>query len=521
MRIAKFIGPSILAPRLTNDGVASRAWNARLTDGTLRAMRVPLEIGTCDGRPSALLPNAPCLPHGYTPIGLVPDGSSGIVVRDGALYYHESGLPVMIPRPPAPVVVGGLSTTQEVGRLMSFRVTRVGPDGNESLPSEPSPPVYIDPAKTVRLSTSGYVRVYAAHATSLDGELAPGQVQADWLLVGEFASAVSFAVKPETWPLVADGELPDEWCQPEGLLGVARLDSGHFVVWSDSALYISERHLEYAFPIRGQVAIESTPVSVVPIQNAPAATVITRDQTFLLSVAQQENGPPTPTLTPYTMTHGLYGGPETIGRTPLGVVYPSRMGLISVTGDPQVGYQLLTRNAIQPEQWETERPNAGTWHNGMYVSDKWVLDVSDQQHGANELAPLMPHTFGGEDFVSTAGGRLLFRRNGVWYAWGEGDGYAAAEFESRTYVAKGPIVLTCVKVAGRNIGGVEVALVDEAGDVLWRTVLSDSDENRPINFRPVRLRAARIRLRLPASDREISIWDVHFAGNRYALSRTQ
>jgi hypothetical protein len=518
MRITRFSGrtPAISARHL-QPGAAVLAENTRTTDGTLRAMREPLALGACSGEyvladSGDYICGKPC-----SVADLSGCGAGRIGVVGGALTFLGSGNPVV---PPQPAMPGILSPIPDTGVLTSFRIANITPEGGVSMPSLNTSLVNAAVGKPVRLNTSGNVRVYALLPASIDGRLPEqGEAAAQWVVVGDFTGRAVFDFTPDSWALSDDAQA-DEQCAPVGVQCVTRDELGHYYAWSKTEVWISDRNSATIWPQRGHVTLEHNIVHAVPMYDM--LLVATTGVPFVIRPNPTNDGSLNPLAVPYTAHHGVVGGANVVSRSPLGMVYPSRMGMMVVTGQAPSGYQLITRDVINAEEWSRDwLPLAVGEHHGSVVTDKWVLDIRDNQHGANVLNSFYTHTFPVDRLQSLPDGRLIVFSAGQAFEWQGGD-YARAVYESETIVEQGHRVFTAGKVVGTRLNGVKMSIIDADDDTVVDTVtLTNGDNNVPFRITPYRGMHYRVRVVIPASAEEIVISEIHVGPDINDLTRPE
>jgi hypothetical protein len=518
MRITRFSGLTPAnSPRHGTGGGAVIAINTRTTDGSLRAIRRPKKISDCTknlilgdtgdyvcGDMCSISTNSSC-------------GAGRILVADGRLVNAADNTPIIPTAPPKPVIRSATSTGEV---LTAFRVANISSIGAVSPPSPVTDIVNIDYGQVVRLGTTGNVRVYALLPATLDGRVPEnGEPAAQWAVVGDFAGPASFEFAPETWD-ISDDTPADEQCAPVGVLCLTRDELGHYYAWSKSEVWISDRNSPEVWPTRGHITLEHNIVHAIAVYDM--LLVLTDGKPFVVRPNPNNEGALNPIAIPYSAHHAVFGGREVVSAAPLGVVYASQMGLIALTGQAPNGYQLLTRNTINPEEWRSSwRPAALGEHHGTVVTDRWVFDLPDTQHGTNQLNAFHTHDFSVARIQSLPDGRLIvFTEDGA-YEWAAGD-YAAATYESNEIVEQGKRVHTAGKVVGRNIEGVRFQLIDsDTGEIVHTQVLSERDNNVPFRIRACRGQHYRINFTLPAGEKEVIIYEVHVAPDINDLTRAE
>lgn len=515
MRLSRF---SAMLPAASSRhlpvGAAAYAENTRTTNGTLRAMRTPLSLLSCS---SSLGLNAAgeytCRPLcSVTPLSC---GGDTVSVPAGEIMYSD-GSPVVPSTPAVPTV----SPISNEGVTTAFRVSTLGVRGNESPMSPPTALVKVPASGNITLATDGRVRVYALVGESLDGKLpASGETSANWVVVGDFDSPARFPYDPTTWALSTD-TMMDEMCAPKDVDCLAQDEVGHIYAWNKTTIWISDRNSEYAFPLRGQITIEHNIKKVVPYYDS--AIVVTDGKPFLIRPQMNDQGVMNPLTIPYAAHHGLYGPVSAIAPADMGVIYPSREGLILLTPQAPLGFKLLTRDIVHGEDWRTLwAPATLAYHNGLAVSDRWVMEVTDQQHGVNPLGVFTLHSFPVERLQSLPDGRLVGFSSDTASQWFAGS-YASAEYHSEVSVQQGKRVFTAAKLVGENLGGVTFSLLDaDTHSVLYTRVIQTGDNNQPFRLPAVRRQHYVVRLTLPAGDKEVVISEVHLGPDINDLTRPE
>jgi hypothetical protein len=516
MRITRFAGMvPALSDRHLPRGHASLAVNTRTTDGSLRAMREPVLLGPCVGE--YILTSAgtyECGPK-CSVDSVNCGGVERIQITNGALTYAD-GQPVVPAAPATPVFIG---TAPTAGSPISFRATRIDARGGESAPSAPVTAAAAT-GDQIKLTVDGTVNLYALVATPSDGRVDnQGTVNAAWVLVGDFTNVAIFKLDPTGWQLSTDALL-DEQCVPSGLVCMTRDEVGFTYAWSKSEIFISDRNSSLAWPVRGHMTLEHD--IVVAYQMTDALLVLTTGVPFLIRPAMGQDGSLNPTAVPYTAHHPVVGGVENTSLMSTGAVYASRMGLIGLTANAPSGYQLLTHGVVNEEEWRSKWfPKTVGAHNGEIVSDQWVLDLADPNHGRVDTSVFHTHTFPFEHLQSLPDGRLIGFTGGQAYEWGTGQ-FALATYESELNVEQGHRVFTAAKIVGKRIGGVRFDLLNaDTNALIASRIMGVSESGKPFRLPARRGIHYKIRLTLPRSTSEIVIYEVHIAPDINDLSRAE
>jgi len=506
MRITRFSSMiPALSDRHLQKGTASLAINAKTWDGTLRAFRHGATAEAC--------------PAGCT--SQTPLGSPGqITVMNGKLVHSGDGSVVGLSAPVAAPYV----TVSEPGHdIISFRYSFVNEYGEESRKSEASLPTPVGVKALVTVLARSYpIRLYAYVTDSADGSSTSGDTMtspfSNEVFVGEFNSDPIFQYDLETWGITASGYDSDDWCTPTDVKCLASNDDGYTAAYNDRGIWISERHMPNAYPLRQYIECDSEIVDIIPYYDT--FFVLTKGAPALLRnpliTTGEHQGMSSPSLNYYKQQHPCIGPAV---ATDFGVVYPSKMGLVGLTPTVPDGMQLMTRNAINEDTWfDSMLPKVAAWFQGVYfawnASIGYRLDIKDNNHGAYEF-----QTFVRIDPAATKvcvqGGDLVVDGK----VFNRGDRFSGATWISERYVEQGVRAFSVAKVTGNNLAGVKFIFREAKRGVIIDRTLKDEDSNIPFRLPLVRGMEFFVELHLPESDREVVIKEVHIAASLPELSK--
>ena len=210
-------------------------------------------------------------------------------------------------------------------------------------------------------------------------------------------------------------------------------------------------------------------------------------------------------------------------KTDFGVMYVSRMGIVALTPSVPTGLSLVTRQVLNEDTWAKYKPTAAVYSNGVFYgwNDKvgFAFDMKENNQGQYELQQFIELDGGAVAALSGKDGVMYYGKDDV-QAWDDGVGYLEAIWHSKWYVENGSRVFTAAKIVGENITGVEFELWYRTscdGEKLLYKKIIDCD--KPFRLPRIRSLEYQIRLKIPASDKEISIHEFHVAPSIQALTR--
>lgn len=505
MRITRF-GSMLPAAsdRHLQKGSASFALNTKTWDGTLRAFRTGDTADKCP---------AGCTSH-------TPLGSAGrITVADGRLVHSSDGSAVGLS---APVTAPIVNISEPGQDQISFRFSTVNAYGDESRKSEASLPSPVGVKSVITVEAPEYpMRLYAYVTDAGDGSSTGDTFTSPFsneVFVGEFDGDAIFQYDLEQWDISASGYDSDDWCIPEDVMCVVSNDDGYNVAYSKHGIWISERHMANAYPLRQYVECEPEIVQVVPYYDV--FFVVTKGTPALLRnpliTSGVDQGMSSPSLNYYKQSHPCIGPAV---ETDFGVAYPSKMGLIGLTPTVPDGLQLITRNVINEDTWANGMvPTTAIWYQGVYFGwNKDVgyrIDVKDNNHGSYELQTFVRIDPAVQSACVQDGDLVI--DGGVFNS---GERFCSAEWVSERFVEQGFRVFSVCKVVGDNLGGVTFTLSEATAGVIASVKLRDDDNNVPFRIPLQRGMEFFVSFSLPGSDREIVVREVHVAPSLPDLAR--
>ena len=506
MRITRF-GSMLPASsdRHLQKGNASYALNTKTWDGTLRAFRRGSTADQCPAK---------CVSH-------IPLGYPGqIAVSNGKLVHSSDGSVVGLSAPGAAPYI----TVSETGRdVISFRYSSVNNYGEESRKSEASLPSPVGIKSIITVVAPQYpIRLYAYVTDAGDGNSNADtftSIFSNEVFVGEFDADPIIQYDLENWGITASGYNSDDWCTPTDVKCVVSNEDGYTVAYNDHGIWVSERHMPNAYPLRQYIECESDIVEIV--QYYDVFFVLTKGAPALLRnplvTTGEHQGMSSPSLNYYKQSHPCIGPAV---ETDFGVVYPSRMGLIGLTPTVPDGLQLMTRNVINEDTWfNSMLPKVAAWFQGVYFAWNdligYRVDIKDNNHGAYEL-----QTFVRIDPAATS----VCVRYGALIVDGkvfnQGDRFCAATWISERFVEQGFRAFSIAKIVGDNLAGVVFTLREASRGLVLTQTLKDTDNNVAFRLPLMRGMEFFIELYLPGSDREIVIKEIHIASSLPDLART-
>jgi hypothetical protein len=253
-----------------------------------------------------------------------------------------------IPQPSvAPTLVhsGGVSTTNDT---RSYVYTWVSQFGEEGPPSDPSIVTTgkIDDTWAVTLTapsgadTTGRVLT----KTRIYRTVTNDQGTATYFFVAELAIATLTYNDNATIDAVAANEelASTDWIgPPSDLEGMAAMPNGVIAGWKANEIWFCEPYRPHAWPAKYQIATEFPIIAMMA--SGQTLVVGTQGVPYLVS----GTSPDTMTLQRVSAVEPCVSR-GSMAATPLGVLYASQNGLISVTAG---GVQNLTRNLISKDKW--------------------------------------------------------------------------------------------------------------------------------------------------------------------------
>ena len=484
IRIDRFGGlRGAISERALAASSAQVAHNAKLTDGSLRALRAPLKVKDADFEPGTVWESpdtSACCGQVYCWEGCVhPVLLSGCgefshaavfgVRGDGGVYAEpeqfdlcgDETCPLCVPRPPDALVVDrvniGSGPAFESPDERAYTYTWVDKFGRESAPacatsagtswdngawaiSGFSPP----PAHVCE------VRLYRTGATPSTGDVAAPTFQ----LVA--------SLDPGTTSILDDAPLKDiafstlltgdVCCPPYGMTDVHELDSGYMVGFVRNDVYFSERHEPHNWPDRHRFTLPDRIVGVAVYGDEVFVGTTGHPYRMVLGEALDpvtQRPQLDVTVQPYAMSAPLVN-PRALVATQDGAFLASENGLFSLRG-PRITE--IGRLRIDDCDWSAWTPSSLEWCEGkLYAScypnaRGWSLDVrsggSEPEFGdlvTLDYAPAAQH--------KGASGRLLHSGGDGVYAWECGPDLLTYRWRSKKFVSQGHLSMEAALVEG-------------------------------------------------------------------------
>jgi hypothetical protein len=210
-------------------------------------------------------------------------------------------------------------------------------------------------------------------------------------------------------------------------------------------------------------------------------------------------------------------------KTDFGVMYVSRMGIVALSPTVPTGLSLVTRQVLNEDTWQKYKPTAAVYANGVFYgwNDKvgFAFDMKENNQGQYELQQFIELDGGAVAALSGKDGVMYYGKDDV-QAWDDGVGYMEADWHSKWFVEQGSRVLTAAKIVGENITGVIFELWYRTscdGEKLLYQKTIDCD--KPFRLPKIRAMEYQIRIKIPASDKEIAVHEFHVAPSIYDLTK--
>lgn len=505
IKVDRFGGlrPAISARALDGAG-AQVAHNAKLTDGSLRAIRGPAKVKDHVDEPATIWesPDTPgccgavycwddcvspamisdCGEYTYAGVfGRVVDGTYVDPVQFALCGSDEC--PVCIPQPPDALVVDRVSPgdgpafEQQADRAYTY--TWVDKFGRESAPA------------CVAFAGGGWdnsawsVTGFApppAHVCEVrlyrTGVAADGGVP-DFQLVTALDPATTTFTDDLRLEEIAFSTLltGDVCCTPYGLSGVREMASGHYVGFTRNDIYFSERHEPHNWPDRNRFTVPDRVVGLdvfgdevfvgttgVPYRLVTGEAVDPVTQRPQLDVGVQ----------PYAVAAPLTNS-RTIVATPGGAFIGSPAGLFLLRG-PQITD--VGRLRVDACEWSAWEPTSLEWCDGKLFASRhpdargWAMDVRPAEAGP-EFGDLVTIDYGPAAQHKGASGRLLFSGDDGVYAWDCGDDLLPYVWRSKKFVAQGALAMDAALVDAEYGPPVQFLLYQD-GDLVAEIMVADS-----------------------------------------------
>lgn len=295
-------------------------------------------------------------------------GTDAPRVTDKALVHASAGtayptnsylLGIPLPLAAPSVVVGGAGSGNSVSRAYVY--TMVTGFGEESAPSPASAIVGVQSGQTVTVGTFSAVPAGDYNVTHRRiYRLATGLTGANYLFVAEITVATASYVDSLTDAGLGEVLKTTDWIPPPaGLKGLISLPNGVMAGFVDNQVYLSVPFAPYAWPLAYK---QVTDFPVVAIGHFGSTVVAATSSTpYLINGIDPAYAAPTKYqgILPCVSKRGLVS-------TEYGVLYPSSVGLVRVTGS---GADVVTLPIIDPDDWLDFKPTTihGAFHNGAYI----------------------------------------------------------------------------------------------------------------------------------------------------------
>ena len=513
IRIDRFGGlRTAISPHALGATSAQVAHNAKLTDGSLRALRAPakvkdaaLEPGTIWESPDtdACCGEVMCWEDCVYPVLLSDCGEFGYaalfgrrsadkVVQEPEQFElcGDDVCPLCVPQPPGALVVDKLSDGSgpafESPDERAYTYTWVDKFGRESAPAcataagtswddgswqitgFSAPPAHVC---EVRLYRTG-----AAPAAGDESGLPTFQ------LVASF--------DPTDMPptIVDDTRLKDiafatlltvdVCCPPYGLSDVRETDSGYLVGFVRNDIYFSERNEPHNFPDRHRYSLPDRIVGIAVYGDEVFVGTTGRPYRMVLGEAVDpviQRPRLDVAVQPYGVSAPLTN-PRTIVATQDGAFLGSPLGLYALRGPRAVE---IGRLRIDDCGWSEWNPSSLEWCNGKlygscYPNGRgWSLDVrsGDSEPEFGDLVTL--------DYAPAAqhkgvSGRLLHSREDGVYAWECGDDLLTYRWRSKKFLLQGHLSMEAALVVGEFGPPVDFRVYQD-GDLIVDRKVGSSD----------------------------------------------
>ena len=494
--------------RQLKDNYGEYAYNTRLWDGTLRAFK---EQSVDDGcKP------IPCSTEAYLcdvePVRVV----CGELVR-------MNGEKCFLPRPEKPIITVAAGGTDPV----AFMVSAVNSYGDESARSEPSKIYRVSADTNVKIKSSGMFRVYGRVFTSIDGSITKDEFQSDSNLMyfGEYEDEADFDFDISVAPIYDSNDM----CRPKNIKCIVHNEDGYYAIWTDTEVFISERHEPAMYPIRYKQSIAYNIEEVHPFYEA--FFVHTKGKPYLIRYQMISSGADAGMIDinaiPYSDVMPIVGKGT---RTSNGTIYPSRIGLVALTPSPISGMQVVTNDIINEDKFKKYIPTVSCWFNGVYYGWNaevgFAFDIKENQFGQFELQNwinIRPNATSA--WVSDDG--WMYVEYEEWtdeygnhhpagtFKWDGGEKWMPAVWKSKWFTEAGHKVYNRAKVAGGLVVGTIFELHGRNNGLIYKTTVRNE---KPFAIRMKRDIEFQIVLRLPKSDIELQITEVHVTSNLIEMS---
>lgn len=498
--------------------MAQTAHNAKLTDGSLRALRAPAKVKDSEFEPGTVWESpdtekccgkvmcwedcvypvllSDCGMFDYAALFGQQDDNRTVLEPEQFELCGDDVCPLCVPQPPDALVVDRVEMGQgpefESPDERAYTYTWVDKFGRESAPACAtaagtswdngtwqlkgfSPP----PAHVCE------VRLYRTSATPSSG---------DELMTPTFQLVASF--DPATMPstIIDDMRLKDiqfstlltvdVCCPPYGLSDVHETDSGYLVGFVRNDLYISERHEPHNWPDRNRYTLPDRIVGIAvygdevfvgttgrPYRIVMGEAVDPIAQRPQLDVAVQ------PYNTPAPLTN-----PRAIVATQDGAFLASPLGLYSLRGPRIVE---IGRLRIDDCEWSEWNPSNLEWCNGKlygscYPNGRgWSLDVRSGD-SEPEFGDLVTLDYGPAAQHKGASGRLLHSQEDGVYAWECGDDLLTYVWRSKKFLLQGTLSMEAALIVGEFGPPVQFRLYQDGVLIVDQAVTSSDPFLLPI-----------------------------------------
>lgn len=510
IRVDRFGGlRGAISERALAPSSAQVAHNAKLTDGSLRALRAPLKVKDAGFEPgtvwespdtSACCGAVFCWEGCVSPLLLSDCGEFDYAAVFGerseeGVYAdpHQFNVcgddecPLCVPQPPDALVVDrvdeGSGPDFETPDERAYTYTWVDKFGRESAPACAtaagtswdngswqidgfSPP----PAHVCE------VRLYRTGATPSTGEAVAPTFQ------------LVTSLDPETTSILDDTPLKDiafstlltgdVCCPPYGMTDVHELDSGYMVGFVRNDVYFSERHEPHNFPDRHRYTLPDRVVGVAVYGDEVFVGTTGRPYRMVLGQAVDpvtQRPQLDVTVQPYAMPAPLVNS-RALVATQDGAFLASDKGLFALRGPRIIE---IGRLRIDDCDWSAWTPSSLEWCDGkLYAScypngRGWSLDVrsgdSEPEFGdlvTLDYAPAAQH--------KGASGRLLHSGEDGVYAWECGPDLLTYRWRSKKFAAQGFLSMEAALVDGDFGPSVRFRLYQD-GDLVADQEVTDSN----------------------------------------------
>ncbi len=490
--------------RQLKENFGEYAYNTRLWDGSLRAFKEVLSDDGC--KP------IPCSTEAYL-CDVEP-----VRVVDGELI-RPNGEKCFLDRPNKPIITVGSGGSDPV----VFMITAVNTYGDESARSEPSQIYRVEADTPIKITSSGLFRVYGRVFTSIDGSITKDEFQnpdSNLMYFGEYEDVAEFGFDISVAPIYNSNNM----CRPKCIKCITHNEDGYYAIWTDTDVYISERHEPAMYPIRYKQSIGYQIEEVHPFYEA--FFVHTKGKPQIIKYQTITNGADAGMIDiqaiPYSDILPIQG----MGvRTSFGSMYPSRLGLVALTPSAISGMQIVTNDIISEDKFGKYIPTVSCWYNGVFYgwNDKvgFAFDMKENQFGQFELQNwinIRPNAKSA--WVDVDG--WMYVEYGEWtdedgnkhnagtFKWDGGNKWMPAVWKSKWFTEPAHKVYSRAKVAGGYVVGTIFELHGRKSGLIYRKEITDE---RPFPIKMKRDIEFQIVLKLPKSDIELQITEVHVTSN--------